>query len=289
MHEGMYYKSVVCYSLIYLYYKKRAMMDEKVEKTKKKDRLLGDEWENWAGDLDESMTFDETARLFTIYATVALLLILGGIAFTLYMIEPRLVLFHPMLAVIANILTIALIIGVSVWSILVIVSVFTGKNFLFYSRLGQITATRILPFTMAIARHLGISRDRLGNSFVSFSNAIVKASHKPGKGKTIILLPRCLKSDIKKEVKELGNRAGIEVFTATGGGQARKIIKEHRPTAVIGVACERDLVSGIHDVAPKMPTLGVTNKRPEGPCKNTLVDMDKLRKAIETLTGVSLD
>ena len=81
----------------------------------------------------------------------------------------------------------------------------------------------------------------------------------------------------------------MEVYTAAGGGQARKIIREQRPTAVIGVACERDLMSGINDIVPKMPTLGVTNKRPEGPCKNTLINMDELRKAIETLTGVSLE
>ena len=90
-------------------------------------------------------------------------------------------------------------------------------------------------------------------------------------------------------MKDLAQRAGIETFTASGGGQARKIISEQRPTAIIGVACERDLMSGIHDVAPKMPTLGVTNKRPDGPCKNTIVDIEKLRKAIETLTGVLLD
>ena len=117
----------------------------------------------------------------------------------------------------------------------------------------------------------------------------MKASHTPGDGKTIILIPRCLTADMKEKVKELGDRAGIGVFSATGGGQARKIIIRERPSAVIGVACERDLVSGIHDVAVKMPAIGVTNKRPEGPCKNTTIDLDEIKNAIETLTGKSLD
>lgn len=264
-------------------------MNTKTEIQKKPDRLLGDEWENWTGDLDESRSYEETARLFTIYAALALLIFLGGLAFTLYMIEPRLSLFHPVLVSGARILIITVITGTAIWGLMIVISVFTGKNLLFHSRLGQLTATRIFPFALVIARRLGISRDRLSNSFVIFSNAIVKASHKPGTGKTIILLPRCLKADIKREVWDLAQRAGVETFSATGGEQARKIIHEQRPTAVIGVACERDLISGIHDVALKMPTLGVTNKRPEGPCKNTLVDIEKLRKAIETLTGVSLD
>ena len=251
--------------------------------------MLGDEWEDWTGDLDESISYEETARLFAIYAVLALLFILAGLAVTLYMIEPRLLLINPVIFYTVRALAIAIILGTAVWGLLIALSVFTGKNFLLHSRLGQVAATRILPFALAIARRLGISRDRLGNSFITFSNAIIKASYKPVKGKTIILLPRCLKSDLKKEVKELGNRAGVQIFTATGGGQARKVIREQRPSAVIGVACERDLMSGIHDVAPKMPTIGVTNKRPEGPCKNTLVDMDDVKKAIETLTGVRLD
>lgn len=264
-------------------------MEEKVEKVQKPDRMLGDEWESWTGDLDESITYDETAALFTLYAALALFVILVGLAFVLYMIEPRLRLFHPLLVLGARFLIIAFIVVSAAWGGLIVASVYTGKNLILHRRLGRITATMILPVVLAIGRWFGISRDRLGNSFVSFSNAVVRASHKPGNGMTIILLPRCLKSELKKEVKELAARANVKVFTATGGGQARKIIREERPSAVIGVACERDLMSGIHDVAPKMPTLGVTNKRPEGPCKNTLVDMNELKRAIETLTGVALE
>ena len=264
-------------------------MNEKIDTSSKPDRVLGDEWLNWTGTLDESKTYNETAKLFTIYATIAVLILLGCLGIILYMIEPRLQLLHPALVYIARVSAIFTISAFIICGILIITSVFTGKNLLFHTRLGQIAASKILPMTLAIARRLGISRDRLSNSFVSFSNAIVKASHKPGNGKTIILLPRCLKADLKKEVKILAERANIGVFTAGGGGQARNIIIKERPSAVIGVACERDLISGIHDVVPKMPTFGVTNKRPEGPCKNTLVDLEEVKKAIETLTGKSLD
>ncbi|MFC1489978.1 DUF116 domain-containing protein [Candidatus Latescibacterota bacterium] len=264
-------------------------MNEKNDPNKKPDRVLGDEWLTWTGSLDESKMYDENAHLFAIYSSIALVFLLAGIAAVLYFIEPRLDLLHPALVYVARALTILIISAFVITGILIIASVFTGKNFLIHKRLGQIAATRILPIAVLIAKRFGIPRDKLGNSFVTFSNAIVKASHIPGKGKTIILLPRCLRADIKKQVKELGSRADVGVFSATGGGQARKIIIKERPTAVIGIACERDLVSGIHDVAVKMPTIGITNKRPEGPCKNTTIDLEEIKNAIKTFTGKSLD
>jgi hypothetical protein len=51
------------------------------------------------------------------------------------------------------------------------------------------------------------------------------------------------------------------------------------------VACERDLVSGIHDVAPRIPIIGIPNTRPLGPCKDTMIDVEKFRSAIRFFTG----
>ena len=255
----------------------------------KPDRVLGDEWDDWTGDLDESVTFNETARLFAVYASAALFLMFALTGFVLYMVEPRLGQLNPMLVIAARVLAIGAIVLATLWLTVMIASVFTGRKLILGTRFWQMSATTILPAALALARRLGISRDRIGNSFVAFSNHIVRATYKPGKGRTIILLPRCLNPELKKQVQELGEHSGVGVFIATGGGQARKIIREQRPSSVIGVACERDLMSGIHDVAPKMPTIGVTNQRPEGPCKNTIVDLEKLKNAIMIFTGVPLD
>jgi uncharacterized protein len=253
------------------------------------DRKLGDEWEDWSGDLDESVAYEETAGLFTLFAALALLLILAGLGFVLFMIEPRLAQVHPSLVWGARFLAAMLVLGSAGLGIMVAASALTGKNLLVRTSMGQAAAARILPIVLVISRKLGIPRDRIGNSFVRFSNAVVRASHHPGHGKTIILIPRCLKPEVRKEVLDMGARSGVGVFTATGGGEARQIIRRERPSGVIGVACERDLISGISDVAPRIATLGVANKRPEGPCKNTLVDLDELRAAIETFTGVALE
>ena len=264
-------------------------MNEQADKPSTVDRKLGDEWEDWAGDLDESHSYDEKAGLFASLAALSLLFVFIGAGFILYMIEPRLGMIHPFVLATARIIITISVAIMTILSLMIVVSVFTGRDFLGHIRLGQVSASRILPLAVTIAGWFGISRDRLGNSFVSFSNAIIEARRKPIDGKTIILIPRCLSADMKKAIRELGEQTGIGVFNATGGGQARKIVREQRPSAVIGVACERDLVSGIKDVAPKMPVIGVANKRPEGPCKNTLIDLDDLKAAIRTLTGAEVE
>jgi hypothetical protein len=114
----------------------------------------------------------------------------------------------------------------------------------------------------------------------------------------LLLMPHCLqvdKCDIRlthnvrnckqcgkcgmKGLIEVSDRTGIELFVASGGNLARRIVEDTRPEAIIAVACERDLSSGIADVYP-MPVYGVCNERPCGPCLNTKVDISKLENAI---------
>jgi len=70
---------------------------------------------------------------------------------------------------------------------------------------------------------------------------------------------------------------------ATGGTLARKIVKDFRPRLIIAVACERDLTSGIHDTYP-LPVYGILNQRPNGPCWNTKVDIQRVEEAIQTFS-----
>ena len=58
------------------------------------------------------------------------------------------------------------------------------------------------------------------------------------------------------------------------------IKKGKKPKAIIAVACERDLTSGIQDVFP-LPGIGVLNERPFGPCFNTRVDISKVEDTIK--------
>ncbi len=78
----------------------------------------------------------------------------------------------------------------------------------------------------------------------------------------------------------ISEERGLDIFIATGGTIARRIVKEVRPDAIVAVACERDLSSGLVDTYP-LPILGITNERPFGPCLNTRVDLTKVKEALE--------
>jgi hypothetical protein len=50
---------------------------------------------------------------------------------------------------------------------------------------------------------------------------------------------------------------------------------------VIGVACERDLLSGIRDVRHKLSVLGIANTRPNGPCRDTQINLAELEATLD--------
>jgi hypothetical protein len=141
-------------------------------------------------------------------------------------------------------------------------------------------------------------KERIQKWTISANNKLVRLSGIKTKS-ILLLLPHCLQiSDCnvrithniynckrcgRCEIKDLISIAeshNLNLFIATGGTLARKIVKEKRPEAIVAVACERDLSSGIIDSYP-LPVLGVTNERPFGPCFNTKVDLGQVIEAIE--------
>ncbi|MGN1049804.1 MAG: DUF116 domain-containing protein, partial [Selenomonadaceae bacterium] len=77
----------------------------------------------------------------------------------------------------------------------------------------------------------------------------------------------------------MAEEIGFHFFVVTGGTLARQTVKKLRPKAVLAIACERDLTSGIQDVYP-LPAVGVMNIRPNGPCFNTHVDLEHFRNEL---------
>ena len=115
----------------------------------------------------------------------------------------------------------------------------------------------------------------------------------------LILTPHCIQLDVcpHKITRDINNckqcgrcpvggllaltrKYGVHLAVATGGTLARQVVKKIRPHAILAIACERDLTSGIQDVFP-IPVVGVLNERPHGPCCNTLVDLNKVEAAIK--------
>ncbi len=251
-------------------------------KPKKPDRRLGNEWADWEGQSgDDPVRLDEDRRIFIGFAFLCLVGLLAAVGVFFYMIYPRLEGWHEYVArgVIGG--TVAFCAAVALWFAAIAVPLLTGVPLPWRMDFVQKTLGSLVPLTIRLGGQFGISRDRMSNSFIKVSNALVRGARiNVDSGPLLILLPRCLTPAVRKQIEALAERNQCLVHVVPGGELARKLIHEHRPSRIIAVACERDLVSGLQDVAPVIPTFAVPNCRPEGPCKNTVVDMDRMEEAI---------
>ncbi|MCI6100691.1 MAG: DUF116 domain-containing protein [Selenomonas sp.] len=160
----------------------------------------------------------------------------------------------------------------------------------------------LFPFAVYLGRIFGIKRRKLEASFIAVSNLLFRRrSIRVPASRLLVVTPHCLQlascphkitrdphnckrcggCDIGALVT-LADEMGFHFFVATGGTLARQIVRDTRPKAVLAIACERDLMSGIQDVYP-LPAIGVLNIRPNGPCYNTHVDMDFVKKQLEEI------
>ena len=158
----------------------------------------------------------------------------------------------------------------------------------------------LFPIALKIGKWIGLDEERIKNSYIQVSNQMVKTRVYGRKIKNVLILaPHCLQwkncphkitIDVNNckacghcqvaDLKKLAMDYEVGLLVVTGGTFARKVIKEKRPEAIVAIACERDLTSGIQDV-DMLPVIGVVNERPEGPCSNTRVDLRKVEEAIK--------
>lgn len=183
--------------------------------------------------------------------------------------------------------------------VLLVVTVARGSHTPWTAHLlGSIIRSLLGPVTL-LGRIIGIPKDDIRRSFIGINNELVRSgasAHRPSR--ILILMPHCVQHDscdfrITTDVDNcrgcgkcdfaqltpLARELGVKMLVATGGTLARRVVVEARPEAIIGVACERDLSAGILDAWP-IPVFGVLLDRPEGPCFNTRVAMEKVREAL---------
>lgn len=250
------------------------------------DRKLGDEWSEWDGTLDlKSVNVETGKRLFLGLALLSIFLMASAIWLAWYLIEPRLRQLSSSLTLVAQIFTYGLIMLLLIVFLQTILSIVFQRNLLLRVRKKSYSITFLTPLILALGKKLGVSYDRMGNSFIKVSNSLIRTSQRQiTSGKILILVPRCLRRPIQKQIVSIANRYQCLIYTVAGGELARKVIAENRPAAIIGVACERDLLLGIRDVQ-HIPVIGIPNQRPEGPCKNTTVDYQKIEEAVQFFLG----
>lgn len=244
-----------------------------------KDRILGDEWLDWKG-ADDPPQINEGKRTFLLLSLVVLVgFVLLAFLFW-YLALPRFEQYGRPYAAILTVVVVAVAVFFLVWYALLIGAVMSQRIYLAICLHRRNNLFIMLfPAVARLAQSFGISRDRLSHSFIEVSNRLVAPLRQDGP--VLALVPRCLSKELKKQIRDIcGAYPNVTLHTAPGGTEARKIIREIMPRAIVAVACERDLVTGIHDVAPKIPVIGIPNTRPLGPCKDTALDIEKFRSAI---------
>ena len=183
--------------------------------------------------------------------------------------------------------------------LLLVFTIFRGKDIFLSHKLRGIVAKVLFPFMILMGRLVGVSKERVQQSFIELNNHLVLSNHdRTRPNKLLILLPHCIQDfdcQVKitgnirnckgcgkceiKDLIELSDQYQVKIAVATGGTLARRIIVDNRPEAIVAVACELDLTSGIQDTYP-IPVIGILNERPNGPCINTKVDIQKVKQAI---------
>jgi len=168
----------------------------------------------------------------------------------------------------------------------------------------RVAINLLFPLALGLGRLLGRDSSEIKRSFIAVNNEMVRSRRfELAPSELLLLLPHCLQwslcphkitIDINNchrcgscpvsDLIALKEKYGVTLGMATGGTLARRHVKQHRPRAIVAVACERDLTSGIQDANP-IPVLGVTNERPNGPCLDTRVSLDRVEEAIRFFLG----
>lgn len=243
-------------------------------------RKLGDEWADWNGRVEETSA-DTDGRVFIGLAIAAIAVILGVTALFGWLIYPRLNQIGTVAGRVFNGFYFTLVAILLLWLLLFVWGAVTKRPFLSALIVVPKLVNLLLDITMRIGHLLGISSDRLFNSFLKIHNLIISSDPKKVQPeKLLLLLPRCLTREMNSSLRQMRDRYGFLLASAGGGGEARRKISELRPGLIIAVACERDLLTGFTDVNPHIPLVCFPNIRPCGPCKDTEVDLIGIEAAI---------
>ena len=197
-----------------------------------------------------------------------------------------------LLSLVINIIVIGIILLI-IFSTVITYIILNNKNVSNnLMKVNYLIVKSIFPILSNIAQFIGISKDEIRKIFIKINNAYIYSNkYKINSKDLIILIPHCIQNDNCKkcgickinDLLKLKEKYNTKIFVATGGTLARKIIVDNKPKAVIAVACERDLTSGVREVN-KIPVLGVFNARPNGPCVDTDINIKEIEDAINFFT-----
>ncbi len=158
----------------------------------------------------------------------------------------------------------------------------------------------LFPIAIWLGKFFDVEKERIERSFIEVSNHLIRTKIiKVKPEQLLILTPHCIQQEACQykvthdiancrqcgacqvgDLLKISREYNVHVAIVTGGTLARRVIKILRPRAVLAIACERDLTSGIQDMFP-LPVVGVLNERPNGPCCNTRIDVKRVEDAVK--------
>lgn len=240
----------------------------------------------------------DVKKYMTIIGVLLAILIIGTTAINVFLSSSI-----KMFSLLINI-TVTILILIIVFSTIITYKVVNNK--VVNTKLMNINfkiVSLLFPMITAISNLMGIPKNEIRKVYILLNNKNIYSNKYNLKEEDIlILIPHCVQKNSCKlkvtneienckqcglcnigDLVKLKQKTEVNIFVATGGTLARKIILDNKPKAVIAVACERDLTSGVQDIN-KIPVLGVFNKRPNGPCVDTSIDIKEVENAISFFT-----
>jgi hypothetical protein len=238
-------------------------------------------------------------RLFIGLLASSLILMAAAVSIVWWVISRQTTHFNKVLLNIVSSGILVVIVVLAIGIVAVVWSLWRSKNITFLQKLMYKATNILFPIALILGKWLGLDEEKIKNSYIQVSNQLVRTkSRYPNISRISILAPHCLQwvhcphkitIDVNNckgcgkcpiiDLIKLAQNYDARLVVVTGGTIARKVLKEYRPQAVVAIACERDLTSGIQDVVG-LPVIGIVNERPEGPCANTRVDLKKVEEAI---------
>lgn len=249
------------------------------------DRRLGHEWDEWDGSpLPNSGDFRTGPARYFVFTAAAILATALVSAAGVFLLAPRLAQVTSALPAVLF-ATIAIVAGLALlWLALIGLSYATRRPFLPGALAERGLVPRLFPLASRVGRLFGVQRDWTEASCVTVYERLALARARAvSPDELLILIPRCLSRATLDGVLDIARRYNVATYVATRGQLARRAIRERRPRAVVAVACERDMVSGLHDVAAKLPVLGLTMQLPNGPCKDAGLDLAKMEDFVRRM------
>ncbi|NLW06656.1 MAG: DUF116 domain-containing protein [Clostridia bacterium] len=224
----------------------------------------------------------------------------GGWYLGWYLMANNEILFNRILLALGIFTLVIILLLIALGIVGLVLIIWRGRNQSLLQRLGLMAVNALFPIALALGSRLGVKQATIKASFIEMNNQLVRLRGlvvKPDK--ILILAPHCLQwsgcphkitidaNNCRRcgkcpihNLHYLVDKYGVALAVATGGTLARHFVKQYHPQAVVAIACERDLTSGIQDTQP-LAVLGILNERPNGPCLDTQVNLKRVEEAIQ--------